>query len=67
MNAITLSNEQIRVFLNKLKKPIKEYVNQKIYFIEYSDEIRNLINNLVRKYGDIKTILTIEELLQPSD
>jgi hypothetical protein len=26
-----------------------------------------LINDLVNKYGDIKTILTIEELLQPSD
>lgn len=67
MNAITLSNEQIRVFLDKLKKPIQEQVNQKIYFIEYSDDIRNSINDLVNKYGDIKTILTIEELLRPSD
>jgi hypothetical protein len=39
MNAITLSNEQIRVFLDKLKIPIKEHVNQKILFIEYSDDI----------------------------
>lgn len=64
MNLSTKKVEEIKEELDKLKTPIR---NQNILTNELDPRIQRKLGDLVNKYGDIKTILPITELLKFSE
>jgi hypothetical protein len=61
---MNLSTQHIKEELDKLKTPIR---SQNILSNELDHQIQSKLRDLVNKYGDIKTILPISELLQFSE